>query len=139
MVTLWWCFLLEIYCGENSLMELKEFIKTALVDIIEGVQEAKKALNENGACICPFVHTNPSKEGVKSMEKFDHFHGLHHQTVHFDIAVTTENTKTNGGKAGIKVFCFEAGIGGNFDISNATVSKIKFLVPIALKTEKIKQ
>ena len=113
-------------------MELKEFIKIALVDIIEGVSEAKQLLNENTDCVCP-----PSGPAyLKDAKLVRDMHGLYLQEVYFDIAVTTENVGTNAGKIGIKVWGLEAGIGKTSDTTNAIVSRIKFQVPIGLKTTK---
>lgn len=118
-------------------MELKEFIKTALVDIVKGVNESKQMLGENSDCICPFVNRYVINNEGKAKGEFDHANGLHHQVISFDIAVTTESTGTNGGKIGIKVCGLEAGVGKSADVTNASTSRIKFHVPIALKTEKI--
>ena len=113
-------------------MELKDFISTALIDIVEGVQESKKLLGENQNCICPIVK---NCMGGSSLKEFDHTQGLHHKTVHFDVAVTIENKNTKNGKIGIKVCGLEAGIGKAGDAAYSSTSRIKFDIPIAFKVE----
>lgn len=119
-------------------MELKEFIKTALIDIVQGVYEAKKNLDEqyNYGCICPDsgVSRITCKELNDNAIVAKDNQLIYQQKIDFDVAVTTENTGTNGSKVGIKVFGLEAGIGKNSDVTNTAMSRIKFHVPIALKT-----
>jgi hypothetical protein len=120
-----------------TIMELKEFIKTALVDIIQGVYEAKSNLDEQYkyGCICPEAGEGrlTSNELVDNIVTNDQSI-IYQQKVDFDIAVTIENTGTKGGKVGIKVLGLEAGIGKNSDVTNTAVSRIKFHVPVALKS-----
>ncbi len=68
--------------------------------------------------------------------------GRHYQKVEFDVAVTAEEKTTIKGnvegKAGlIKVLNITAGINGDLNTNNSTVSRVKFHVPIALRCIKI--
>ena len=114
-------------------MELKEFIKIALVDVVEAVSEARESLGNNSDCICP-----PSGSVyIEKAKLVRDANGLYLQEIYFDIAVTTENVSNNNGKAGIKVYGVEAGIGKNSETTNATISRVKFQVPIGLKCPRI--
>lgn len=90
-------------------MELKEFVKKALLDITNGVEEASKE-----AC---------RKIEISETQK--------HRSVEFDVAVSAEETAGASGKAGVKVWAFvEASGNMNAETKNSTVSRIAFGVNI---------
>ena len=112
-------------------MELKEFIKAALVDIIDAVKETQENVKDY-ATIVPFVGTG-SKEssilmngGVAKISNID-----------FDVAVSSE-TKENGqnnAETGIKVAgIFSIGIGGKEEAEKnlQNISRIRFSIPVLL-------
>ncbi|TAN46369.1 MAG: hypothetical protein EPN26_15245 [Rhodospirillales bacterium] len=101
-------------------MELKDFISSSLVQIVEGVQAALDAVGNNhtsGAKINPMVahgaHTNP-------------------KDVEFDIAVTVTGGANLNGKVGIKIASFQVGGGGEKKSETQAVSRIKFAVPVSV-------
>ncbi len=115
-------------------MELKDFIKTALIDLITGVDEAKLVLkDQGGSFVCPPLGHAYRKEFDLQFDA----HGRYYQKVEFDVAVTVENTDTGGAKAGIKVMGLEASLGGNLTANSSTASRVKFHVPIALQCVKL--
>lgn len=69
-------------------MDLKDFIKTALVDLITAVDEAKTEFNKiaesNGSRVCPPIAPAYSKEFKTKVDA----HGRYHENVEFDIAVS---------------------------------------------------
>lgn len=112
-------------------MELKEFIKTALIDIVDAVKETQDNVKDY-ATIVPFVG-NGSKEssvlmndGVAIISRID-----------FDVAVSSE-TKENGqndAEARIKVAgIFKVGIGGKEGAEKnlQNISRIRFSIPVIL-------
>jgi hypothetical protein len=119
-------------------MELKDFIKTVLIDVTTGIEEASNAITSERSLICPAI-------GHAYVEKFN-FQvdgmGRHYQKIEFDVAVTAEekNTVTENmeGKAGIKVLSFSTNTNDNASTTNSTVSRVKFHVPIALKSNEKK-
>lgn len=120
-------------------MNLKDFIKTALMDLITGIDEAKNELGKEGSLICPPIGPAYRKEFDLQMDAM----GRHYQKVEFDVAVTAEkNSSCEGnieGKAGlIKVLNLSADIKGNLNTNNSTVSRVKFHVPIALQCINLK-
>ncbi|PIV51580.1 hypothetical protein CO115_02115 [Candidatus Falkowbacteria bacterium CG_4_9_14_3_um_filter_36_9] len=90
-------------------MELKDFIKKVLTDLVESVEEIRESSKRD-------MHLTDSKDN---------------RTVEFDIAVTVEDATSAAGKAGIKVFSIVEG-GGNLskESKNSSVSRIKFGVHI---------
>ncbi len=117
-------------------MDLKEFIKTALVDIVEGIEEARLTLDKKENYICPPM-------GPAYADKFgiqlNSFNGIYYQQAEFDVAVTVETKADGGAKTSVKVLgLFEANIGGNVSSNNAAVSRIKFHVPLGLPSKREK-
>jgi len=73
-------------------MELKDFVKNALVEIIDGVKEAQSSTQESGGSVNP-----PGRGEHVSLT----FGGTDIQNVEFDVAVTiTEGSENSGGVAG---------------------------------------
>lgn len=105
-------------------MELREFIKTSLVDIMRGVQDAQSEINNDpnakGA-------VNPAFGELKDTMT----------RVAFDVAVTVSSEKKADGKAGIDIYAMKLGGGGSKQEHDSTVSRLAFEVPIAPATLKV--
>ena len=86
-------------------MNLQAFITQALSEIIQGVNNAAE-ITKTHICF-------PTKNG---------------ENIHFDIAVTIEDSTT--AKADIKILSFAEG-GGNTEAKNSTTSRVSFslLIP----------
>lgn len=90
-------------------MELKEFTKKAILEIVEAVEEARNESKRD-------MHLKSTKDT---------------RTVEFDIAVSAETKDGKEGKAGIKVWqVLEGGGGLSSEIKNSTITRIKFGVYI---------
>jgi hypothetical protein len=62
-------------------MDLKDFIKTALVDIVQGIDEARSELDSKANYICPiFSILDAPKTSIR---------GVYYQEAEFDIAVSS--------------------------------------------------
>jgi hypothetical protein len=95
-------------------MELKQFVKSVLKDVVDAVEETRHESSRD-------MHLDAGKD---------------HRTVEFDIAVTVENATAKTGKAGIKVFqLIEGGGDVSKELRNSSVSRIKFGVHIASWTK----
>lgn len=109
-------------------MELKEFIKTAIVDICTGLSEAQGELLHSDNIVNP-VYQNPNSnvyDGKKGFRKI--------REIDFEISVVVN--EASGVKSGISVFSgfFGAAAGQENKNENSSVSKLKFTVPIAFKS-----
>ena len=112
-------------------MELKEFVKAALTDIVEAVKETQEAVRDY-ATIAPLVVEGKRTDCVL-MEK-----GVARiSNVDFDVAVTTESSEQTGGsgKTGIQVAGLFS-IGGEAKLGTEektqNLSRIKFSIPVLL-------
>lgn len=95
-------------------MDLTDFVKTVLVSVNNGVDAARAETTRD-------IHFSYSQST---------------RTVEFDIAVSVENKKAAGGKAGVKVLQFvEAGGDVSSEKINSTVSRVKFGVDIDPRTK----
>jgi hypothetical protein len=99
-------------------MELREFVKSTLLDVMGGIKDAQSEWNNttNGSgAINPVF-------GTVNVNDVQH--------VSFDVAVTAETATAGKGNAGIKVW--SVGIGGELSDSatNSSVSRIQFKVPV---------
>jgi len=105
-------------------MELKDFIETALTQLIEGVNSASKFAKSNGAEINPASLKGELNGGYNANRKV--------ADIKFDIAIAV--SEGTGTKAGISVLggAINLGAGGESKAENSVVSRIQFTVPIAL-------
>jgi hypothetical protein len=99
-------------------MDLKDFVKSVLIDIDSAVDEARQTANRD----------------IRFSEK------QNIRTIEFDIAVSAENTNGATGKAGIKVLAVAEAGGDISQISkNSKVSRIIFGLNIDSSTKKERQ
>lgn len=101
-------------------MDLREFIKTTIVQIIGGVNDARFEI-ENGlplnAYVAPVMSAKERNEPT---------------AVSFDVAVTATESSDGAAKAGIRVWALELSAGGGVKAGTESVSRIRFEVPIVL-------
>ena len=105
-------------------MDLKEFVATTLVQIIEGVADAQKVAEEMGAVI------NPRARATASSVTTGQGQAIH--LVEFDVALTSIEGRTTSGGGGITVAFVRAGGEKETSATEASVSRVKFSVPVAL-------
>ena len=112
--------------AESAHMDLKTFLKETLIQIAEGVHEAKVGTDKAQVAggLPRFV---PDLDMLKKQGFFPVSDGLM-QMVEFDVAVSaTEEGKADGG---ISVLGIKAG--GDYRASEGSVSRVKFAVPLTL-------
>lgn len=110
-------------------MDLKEFVSETIVQIISGVADAQKQSESLGAKVSPKL-TGSSTHGVQL--GFLSAEGGATQIVQFDVALTAkEGTGTKGG-IGIVAGIVSLGSTGQSNEENASVSRVKFSVPVTL-------
>lgn len=102
-------------------MDLKQFVKETLTQIIQGVSEAQGEASLSGGRV------NPSFSGPGTDQ-----HGCLIGFVEFDVAVSV--SEGTGSKAGIGIFVGEVGLGAKGESTSASgsMSRIKFKVPVTL-------
>lgn len=110
-------------------MDLQEFVKQTLTQIIEGVTDAQKQVSEKGGEINPHINTSHEQLGKQGF-LFSSEGPV--QIVKFDVALTVGEGK--GTKGGIGVFAGVVGLGSSGESSseNSSVSRVEFSVPLLL-------
>ena len=120
-------------------MELREFIKSSLVEITRGVLDASVELKDTNAIISPEnfkVNSDSSQAfgrtqtGNNGLDPINGTRVVH--KVDFDIAVLVdESDKTN---AGIKISVMSIGFSGGGESTSklGSTSRIKFSVPVVM-------
>ncbi len=111
-------------------MELKEFVKTTLVEIVGGVEEAQKVVAHtfSGAMINPPIESNETAKRtgthvyIQSQVK----------DVDFDVAVAAREEAGMKPGVGISIVVLKAGVEGEVSYENTAVNRIRFKVPIVL-------
>jgi len=106
-------------------MNLREFVKESLVQIVGGVNDAVNELQESGAVVNPRRRAGPPSQMHRGS-------ATPIQDIEFDVAVTIGSTAetTGGGSFGLQVFSIGAKSSSGTD--SQSVSRIRFSVPLAL-------
>ncbi|QGY40131.1 hypothetical protein GM415_08325 [Pseudodesulfovibrio cashew] len=107
-------------------MDLKEFVAESLKQIIDGIKEAQEYASQNGGVVAPSYNNFTGRQGSEG----------HKQSVLLDVAVTTQESKGQEGRAGLKIPFLDAGGTLSADQVNSTVSRIKFAVPVEYPVQK---
>lgn len=121
-------------------MDLKDFIKAAVTDISQAINEINEELGDSGAIVNPKdVHVHQSNEEIygyvlKPSESKDLRRPVH--LVKFDIAVTSATKKDGKEGIGVNVVGIKLGKDGSNSDENSTNSRLQFAIPIALPVGK---
>lgn len=110
-------------------MDLKEFTKETLLQIVQGVNEANAILAENDACVTRNIIK--SSAGGSYVDRRGRY--THTVNIEFDVAVTATEVNDTKGGGGIKVVqLFQAGLETSKSIENQSVSRVKYSIPLVL-------
>lgn len=104
------------------MIELRAFIKQALLDIVNGVSDAQK---EAGEGVFVPAGTGSDYEGIRL--------GVTHiQSVEFSISVTADTSTGKNAKIGVLGAIVGGAVSAGDSASNSHVSRISFKVPVQL-------
>ena len=107
-------------------MELKEFVRETIEQIVEGVSAAQDNIKDKGAVI------NPSEMEFYKDGNWSNFSHAMPQEVEFDMGLTSTDTK--GSAEGVGVFLGSISLGKKNDVGveNIAMTKVRFSVPLVL-------
>ncbi len=107
-------------------MELKDFIKETITQIVDGVVESQDAIGHHGAEI------NPKKVQFKEAGQYNYYNSGKPQMVEFDVGLTS--IQKTGSAEGIGVFLGAISLGKKNDqgTEHTAVSRIRFSLPLVL-------
>lgn len=122
-------------------MDLKDFVKETIVQIIQGIEEANKELVGSDAFINPqyvWISDNPQVYGETSKRSSEHDNpdSRFIQKIEFDVAVVAETGKK--GSAGAKISIASIGFGsdGKTESTKRSESRISFSIPVVFPSHK---
>jgi hypothetical protein len=107
-------------------MELKEFVKDTLIQIIEGVKEAQNECFKSGGLINPMFETPVSND-----EEFK-IKGKYYPASKVNFTVGLTESDAGGGKRGIGVFLGKLSIGieNTKEVEAQSVTRVEFGVTV---------
>ena len=108
-------------------MDLKEFTKQTLLQIVEGAHEANNALTSSSARVLIEAPKHANKYIYKSSDV-----ALNVIDVDFDVAITATETEGNEGGGGLKVAGLSFGGNSENRVENQTISRVKYTIPLVL-------
>lgn len=107
-------------------MQLKDFIKTAIIDIVSGLKEAQKEIENHGATINPIGMQAP---GVYVGDEKEN-NMVQVQRITFNLKVVELNESGSKARIGIATAIFGAGASAEDKGVSSNVSSLNFSVPI---------
>ena len=107
-------------------MELKDFVRVTIEQIVEGTALAQEAVKAKGGIV------NPSNMTFQRDGQLTHSEHALPQHVVFDVGLTS--TDKSGSSEGIGVFLGSINLGKRNDTGNehVAVTRVQFTVPLAL-------
>ena len=103
-------------------MDIKEFTKQTLVQVVEGIQDANVILAEKNSKVNTCTRRGINGNIYTSPIAIN---------VDFDIAVTASETERGSGEASLKVASiFNAGGNLNRETENQTISRVKYTLQL---------
>lgn len=119
-------------------MELKEFIKTAIADIVSGVTEAGESLKDDVA-LC--FHTDGAYNGYPSVSYFSSTHKQQAPmtVVGFKVQVNvSEESSADGTIKGGVLNVIGGGVSGEVSHTNEKTQELTFSIPMVWKKKQQK-
>jgi hypothetical protein len=108
-------------------MELRDFVKEALVQIIEGVRDAQDVIKKPGGKINP-IQQYFGEEKHSNTIRDEGGQVIH--MVEFDVAITVKEDAAAKGGVGLVVGPIAIGTRADASEQNTSTNRIKFPVPI---------
>ena len=107
-------------------MELKEFVKVTLEQIVEGAALAQQSIKAKGGIV------NPSNMSFQKDGAWNNYSHAMPQEVVFDVGLTSIDK--SGSTEGIGVFLGSISLGKKNDLGaeQVAVTKVRFTVPLVL-------
>ena len=111
-------------------MELKTFIKSAITQIVESVDELNKEINIDKVCVNPYdinksgsayIYTNDASFNVTE--------------INFDLSVSVTDNAEKGAKVGVVASVVGLGVSTKAGSQNSSISKLQFTIPVMLPSK----
>jgi hypothetical protein len=113
------------------MIELKDFVRSTLVELVEGTAEAQKAVRSRGAVINP---TSFQAGGAIQNEIREAMGDRLVRFVDFDLAITATKDADTRAKIGVFGGWVGGGVEGGSAHASSSVGRLKFSIPLLLPT-----
>jgi hypothetical protein len=110
---------------EANMVQLKEFVQSSLVQIIEAVKGAQGEVEKLGGGINPVGLSGSIKDRL-----LDPNTRQYSEMIEFDIAVSASEEASSKGRIGVVVAAIGLGVQHRTGESTSALSRIKFNVPV---------
>ena len=107
-------------------MELREFVRSTLLEIVSGVSDAQEALIEAGstAVVNALAAGNLKVHSRRGLPLL--------QMIEFDVALTVTETTEKGIGGRLSIAAASIGTQRGASVENSEVSRVRFQVPVVL-------
>lgn len=112
-------------------MELKDFIKSAITQIAESVEELNLEFEDKKVVVNP-----TSANGIRDIPMIvTHAKSYNITNIDFDLSVVAESNEGNSGKVGVLASVIGIGISSSEAKTQHSESKLKFSLPVMLPSK----
>lgn len=116
------------------MVDLKDFVRDSLVQLVSGLNEASVAIAEYGAVVNPKIFNRPKEGGATYTlkTKTGRESEAPIQSLEFDIAVVVTEKEGEKATIGVVAAIIGAGLASEANLAHQTTSRLKFSVPLGL-------
>ena len=125
---------IKLLCFKEENLELRDFVSQSIAEIVEGIVDAQKRLENSDTTINPALYnvfSGSQSGGTNLALGWDKENNLV-STINFDVAVTVNDGTETKGTIGVVAGMFALGSQGKSSQSNQSISRLQFKVPISL-------
>ena len=116
-------------------MELKEFVKSTIAQVIDAVDELNAMYEDKDAVVNPATPYG-LKRGAKSVDTHQGNRVI--TDIEFDLTVSVEESKDSGGKVNVLACVIGGDASHSHTEGSSSVSRVRFSVPVMLPARKVK-
>ena len=116
------------------MVELKDFVRDSILQIVAGIAEAQAAVDEYGASVNPPPANNPREGAVRYIAEGADGKNVPAfvQDFEFDVALTARDATTDGATVAVLAGLIGGGVSAKSEEGHESVSRLKFKIPVGL-------
>lgn len=115
-------------------MQLAEFVRATLSEIIQGASQANESLSDSGALVFPSYYED---DKGRKIYNDDHYVPTI-ASVSFDVAVTVSEEHGTSGGIGVAIASLGVGAKKSEGAASSSVSRVSFDIPVLFPRSKMK-
>ena len=115
------------------MVSLDDFVAETLIQIVRGAQRAQSSLGTAARISPPTIRNHRAFSQGASTNTKQVNPTIH--SVDFDVQITASSGTETKGDAGVKLYVFSAGTGGQSSNQNEHVTRVRFSIPLVFDAE----